>query len=94
MSLVKDALIVEFKELASKAVEFKQKMDTAKTFAKREVYKKKLKKNNIRAAEVLSALEILMKKEEEQKAAGGVVNEALDLEGRAEAPSGDTSSVE
>lgn len=91
MSLVKDALIAEFKDLAKVSIEFKQKMDTAKTFAKREVYKKKLKKNNIRAAEVLSALEILMKKEQ---AADGVEDEALSLEGRVETPDGESSPVE
>jgi hypothetical protein len=61
MSLVKQALIDEFLELAKKATEYRNTMLTAKTYAKREIYKKKLKENNIKASEVLDALQTLMK---------------------------------
>ena len=81
MSLVKQALIIEFKELAANAIDYKSKIETAKTFTKKEIYKKKLKKNNIKAAEILSALERLMTAEESKSA--GAKNETLSIEGRA-----------
>ncbi len=87
MSIVKEALIEEFKDLATKALDFKQKIDTAKTFAKKEIYKKKLKNNNIKAAEILAALEKVVNAEASSKAVG-VTDELPSVEGRVEAPHG------
>ncbi len=93
MSLVKLALIEEFKDLATKAVDYKEKINAAKTFAKKEIYKKKLKKNNIKAAEILAALEKVANAESANKAAG-VDNEASGDAGRVETPSEGTTSLE
>lgn len=92
MSLVKQALIVEFKELATKAVELKIKIDTAKTFTKREIYKKKLKDNNIKAAEVLSAIEKLALREGLR--ADGVTDEASGNQGCIETQGGVSTPLE
>ena len=95
MSLVKSALIEEFKDLAAKAVDYKNKIDTAKTFAKKEIYKKKLKNNNIKAAEILAALEKVINAEAGSKqAAVGAQDETPSIEGRVEAPVGDAASLE
>jgi hypothetical protein len=93
MSLVKTALIEEFKDLALKALEYKNKIDTAKTFVKKEVYKKKLKENNIKAAEILAAMEKVANAEASSKAAGAK-DETLSIEGRTETPHGESASLE
>lgn len=80
MSLVKTALIEEFKELAANAVNFKNKIETARTFAKKEIYKKKLKKNNIKAAEILAALQKVANAESASKVIG-VDHETLNDKG-------------
>lgn len=84
MSLVKQALILEFKELASKSIEYKTQLAGAKTIPKREMFKKKLKDNNIKAAELLSALEKLAMKEVQE--AVGANDEVPSDEGRTETP--------
>lgn len=83
MSLVKQALILEIRKHIEKAVEFKAKIDGAKTEAKRAVYKKKLKKNNIEAADLFVALDKL------DKADNGAKNEVPVLEGRTSPKDGD-----
>jgi hypothetical protein len=94
MSLVKSALIEEFKDLAAKSIDFKKKIDTAKTFAKKEIYKKKLRDNNIKAAEILAALEKVANAEAgSKKEAVGAIDETLSDEGRIEAPVGDEISL-
>lgn len=90
MSLVKQALILEIRQRMTNAVDFKQKIDNAKTEAKRNVYKKKLKKNNIEAADLFVALNKLTQKE----AADGAKDEVSVLEGRTQATDGNKSSVE
>lgn len=91
MSLVKSALIEEFKELAVKALRYKTEIDTAKTFVKKELFKKKLKENNIKAAEILAAMEKVANAEQASKKADvGVNDEALS----ASAPVGVSESVE
>lgn len=94
MSLVKAALIAEFKDLAKNAVDFRSKIETAKTFTKREIYKKKLKENNIKAAEILAALEKVANAEESSKKAVGANNETLCVDGRSEAPVDGSISLE
>lgn len=84
MSLVKQALILEFKDLAAKSVEYKTQIDSAKTYPKQAMFKKKLKDNNIKAAELLSALEKLAAKEAQQ--AAGANDELPSDEGRTETP--------
>lgn len=90
MSLVKQALVAELTELAMNAKDFKEKIDTAKTFLKRDIYKKKLKENNKRAADVLGAIAKLA----QSQAVGGVVDEAPSATGRVETPSAGTASLE
>lgn len=89
MSIVRDALIAEFKDLALKAKEYRDTIASAKTYAKREIFKKRLKENNIKAAEVLSALEVLMNKE----AVGGANIDETNNEGPVAESSG-TQTVE
>ena len=93
MSLVKQALISEFTDLAKKAIEFKKQIDNAKTYPKREMFKKKLTKNNIKAAEILAHIETLINKEHGEKA-DGANDEVFNDEGRTEAPSGVSTSLE
>lgn len=90
MSLVKQGIIIEIRERMTKAVELKQTIDNSKTETKRNVYKKKLKKNNIEAADLFIALSKLTKKE----AANGVNDEVSVLERRTEKTDGNKSSVE
>ncbi len=95
MSLVKQALIVEIRQHIAKAIDFKKKVDTAKTEAKRNVYMKKLKKNNIEAADLFTALDKLLVKEAlDKKAAGGDKDEVPVLEGRTQETNGSQSPVE
>ena len=58
-----DIAKAEFMYLLEQAKEYKEKIDTAKTGAKRNLYKKKLKKNNIEAMQMLVAIEKLEAKE-------------------------------
>ena len=89
MSLVKQALILEIRQHIANAVDWKQKIDTAKTEAKRNVYKKKLKKNNIEAADLFTALDKLLVKEAlNKKALDGVKDEVPVLERRTETTDG------
>ncbi len=93
MSLVKQAIILEIKEYASKALNLKSKMDSSKTEVKRALYFKKLKKNNTEAAQLFEALARLEAKE----GAGvelGVDDEISVLEGRAEEASSPIETVE
>ena len=103
MSLVRETLIVEFKDLAQKAREYKKIITEAKTYTKREIYKKKLKENNIKAADVLSALNILAgsdalttltNKTKKEEAASGVNDEALSIEGDSRTQGSRTEVVE
>lgn len=94
MSLVTMALAEEFKDCALKALEYKKQIETAKTFTKKEIFKKKLKKNNIKAAEVLAALEKAINAQNASKQAAGAKDETLSLEGRTETPSGEFVPLE
>lgn len=95
MSLVKQALIIEIRKHMANAIEFKKKVDGAKTETKRNVYKKKLKKNNIEAADLFTALDKLLVKEAlDAKAAGGVKDEVSVLEGRTQETDGSKPSLE
>lgn len=90
MSIVKQTLILEIRQHIANAVEWKQKIDSAKTETKRSVYKKKLKKNNIAAADLFTALDKLVKNE----VAHGVKDEVPVLEGRTQETNGNKSSLE
>ncbi|MDE1830560.1 MAG: hypothetical protein KGI25_09575 [Thaumarchaeota archaeon] len=95
MSLVKQALIIEIRKHIKNAVDFKQKIDNAKTEAKKNVYKKKLKKNNIEAADLFTALDKLLVKEAiDSKAAIGDKDEVSVLEGRTTKTDGSGPSLE
>lgn len=93
MSLVKQALILEIRKHMECAIDFKSKVDNAKTEAKRNVYKKKLKKNNLQAADLFHALDRLLI-EEAKKVADGAKDEVPILEGRAAPEEGSQQSVE
>lgn len=56
---VKITLQDELRDLTKKAVEYKMKIDSAKTFAKKRYYEKKIKKNNEMAFKVLATLKDL-----------------------------------
>jgi hypothetical protein len=94
MSLVKQALILEIRKHMEAAIEFKKKVDGAKTETKRNVYKKKLKKNNIEAADLFTALDKLLVKEALDSKAVGVKDEVSVLEGRAQETDGSKPSLE
>lgn len=94
MSLVTMALAEEFKDCALKALEFKKQIDTAKTFTKKEIFKKKLKKNNIKAAEILAALEKAINAQNASKEAAGAKDETLSIEGGVSSPSGELTTLE
>ena len=53
----------EFTRLVGMARKYQEKINTAKTGAKRNYYKKKLKKNNVEAMQMLVAIEKLEAKE-------------------------------
>lgn len=55
--LMREALKQEIQELAKKSVEFKLTIDTAKTEVKREIFRKKLRRNNNKVFEMISYLE-------------------------------------
>ncbi len=61
--MVKVTLIEEFKTKAKIASELRIQIENAKTYPKRELLKKKLKKNNIEAADILVALDKLAREE-------------------------------
>lgn len=90
MTLVKQALIVQIRQNMEKAVEFKRKIDSAKTDAKKSVYKKKLKKNNIETADLFVALDKLVATQQ----ANGDKDEVLVLEGGTSKKEGNQQPVE
>jgi predicted Holliday junction resolvase-like endonuclease len=94
MSLVKQALILEIKDVAAKSVDLKSKMDTAKTELKRNLYRKKLIKNNQEAAQLFEALSRLPEVEAVIKVEDGVKDEVPVLEGRTQEKSGGSQTVE
>jgi hypothetical protein len=94
MSIVKQAIILELQEKGAKAVEFKKKVDSAKTDVKRALYKKKLKKNNEEAADLFIALNRLVEKEQASGVALGVENEVSVLTGQSEEEGGVQQAVE
>ena len=91
MSLVKHALVIEIRKHIENAVMLNRKIASAKTDTKKNVYMKKLKKNNTEAADLFIALNKLTQKDE---AASGVKNEVPVLEGRTQETDGDQSSME
>ena len=52
-----DMLQYELRERMTIALDYKEKADTAKTDIKRKYFRKKLLKNNIEAAKILTAIE-------------------------------------
>lgn len=52
-----DMLQYELRSRMTTALEFKTKIDTAKTSYKKKYYQKKLQKNNTEAAKILTAIE-------------------------------------
>ena len=92
MSLVKQAIILELQDYAKRALDYKSKMDAAKTDVKKNLFKKKLKKNNTEAAELFEALNRLNAKE--QQVASGASDEVSVLKGRVEEADGVSTSLE
>ena len=64
---VMDMLQVELRRLMENALNIKKKIDTAKTDYKKNYYGKKLKKNNMEALQVLTAIERVKPKDEQEK---------------------------
>ncbi len=62
-----DMLQVELRRLMENALKIKKKIDTAKTDYKKNYYGKKLKKNNMEALKVLTAIERVKPKDDKQK---------------------------
>ena len=62
---VDDLIRTELKRLMAQSKEFRDKIESAKTKTKVSVYKKKLKKNNIKLMNIMVALERLKKSTEE-----------------------------
>lgn len=52
-----DMLQYELRERMTVALEYKNKIDGAKTSSKKQYFQKKLKKNNVEAAKILTAIE-------------------------------------
>ena len=52
-----DMLQVELRERMTVALDYKEKIDTAKTDIKKKYFRKKLLKNNLEAAKILTAIE-------------------------------------
>lgn len=94
MSHIKQALIAEIQEVAAKSVKLKKEMDEAKTELKRNLYRKKLIKNNQEAAQLFEALSRLPEVEAVIKVDDGVKNEVPVLEGRTQETSGGSQTVE
>lgn len=61
MSLVKDALVAELQSVFTLSKEYADKIKNAETRTKSDFYKKKLKKNNQIAADMVIALDKLDK---------------------------------
>ncbi|KKM48144.1 hypothetical protein LCGC14_1557950 [marine sediment metagenome] len=56
-STLLDMLQVELRSRMTIALDFKEKIDTAKTDVKKKYFRKKLLKNNLDAAKILTAIE-------------------------------------
>lgn len=67
MSLVKQAIIAELQELIPKSKHYADQLETAKTKVKKDLMRKRLKKNNEKVADLLVALDKLDKKEKENE---------------------------
>lgn len=63
MSLVKQAIIEELKDLIPKSVKYSELMKSSKTKTKYDMMKDRLKRNNEQIAELMTALDILEKRE-------------------------------
>lgn len=61
---VMDMLQIELRRLMENALEMKKKVDTAKTDYKKSYFSKKLKKNNMEALKVLTAIERVRPKDD------------------------------
>ena len=80
---VTEMLQIELREHMTTALNYKQKIETAKTQAKKDFYNKKLKKNNLQAARILTALERLKQRDNliaQQKEKQEPINEAPETE--------------
>jgi len=55
--LMREALKQEIQELADRSVQFKRTIDTAKTEVKKEIFRKKLRRNNNKVFEMIEALD-------------------------------------
>lgn len=65
-----DMLQFELRDRMTTALDIKNKIDTAKTSAKKKYFQKKLKKNNIEAAKVLTAIERIAQQEKIKEQVG------------------------
>ena len=57
MPTILEMLQYELREHMKVSLDYKKKIDEAKTDPKKEYYKKKLKKNNVQALQILTAIE-------------------------------------
>jgi hypothetical protein len=62
------ALVHEIQEAGKRAIQYKHELDTAQTNTKRRHYEKRLKRNNEEAADVIIALERIIKVREQHEA--------------------------
>lgn len=65
MSAVKEAIIEELQELLPKSKHYADQLETAKTKLKKDMMKKRLRKNNQKVADLLIALERIKKEAED-----------------------------
>lgn len=62
-----DMLQYELRDRMTVALDIKNKIDNAKTVTKKQYFRKKLKKNNIEAAKILTAIERIAQQEKIKK---------------------------
>ena len=65
----------ELRERMKTALDYKTKIETAKTEHKKKYYGKKLKKNNVEAMKILTAIERVKKNQTQREAATSVQQE-------------------
>lgn len=82
MSKVTEVIKLEVTNLVARSLEFKKKLDKAKTKPKIELYQKKLRKNNAELAEMLVALDRLEeeKNKEDERIQLGTTDTSVDTE--------------
>lgn len=67
MSLIKESIVEELKVLIPISTKYSEQLETAKTKTKKDIARKKLKQNNEKVADLLIALDRIIKNEEQSK---------------------------